>query len=111
MGKTGITCKEFSGMIPAFMEGTLEDRFLRGFLTHYDSCVGCREELEIQYLVGKVFEQMDAGEEINLSRDLPAYIEGQRRKMEFRDHLGFSAFLIECFTVLMAVVTAILYLR
>ena len=111
MGKTGITCKEFSGMIPAFMEGTLEDRFLRWFLAHYDTCPGCREELEIQYLVGKVFEQMDVGEEINLSRDLPAFIEEQRRHLEYRNRLAFSAFLVECFTVLMAVVTAILYLR
>ena len=46
-----MTCKEFSSMIPAFMEDTLDNDSLRIFLNHLDSCRGCREELEIQYLV------------------------------------------------------------
>ena len=69
-----MTCKEISGMIPAFFDDTLDNESLRVFLNHLDRCKTCREELEIQYLVIRVFNHMDAGGEVNLSRDLPAYI-------------------------------------
>ena len=49
-----MTCKEISGMIPAFFDDTLDNESLRVFLNHLDRCKTCREELEIQYLVIRV---------------------------------------------------------
>lgn len=105
----GITCKDFSGMISAFMNDTLDDAALRAFLDHYEACKNCREELEIQYLVGKAFNQMEKGEEINLFRDLPAYVEKERRLLENRVRLSRTAAILEAFTVAMAVLTAVIY--
>ena len=98
-------------MIPAFLEEKLEDRNLRRFLAHYQTCANCREELEIQYLVGKVFDQAEVGEEINLSRDIPAFLDRQRRQMDFRTRLGRYAFVVEGITVIAAAATALIYLR
>lgn len=111
MGRTDITCKDFSGMIPAFLGGVLEDRDLSRFLEHYELCADCREELEIQYLVGKAFDRMEVGEEINLSRDIPAFVEEQRRQMAARARLGTAAFIAEWITIMAAFATVVLYMR
>ena len=50
-----MKCKEFVGMVPAFLEDSLDDATLQEFLDHYDGCQGCREEVEIQYLIDRVF--------------------------------------------------------
>ena len=105
-----MTCKEFSGMVPAFMNDTLDNADLRDFLAHHASCPGCREELEIQYLVDKAFNQMEIGEEINLSRDLPAYLEKESRRLHRRLVLRNIAAVLEGITVTAAVLTAIIYL-
>ena len=54
-----MTCKDFSGMIPDFFNDRLDNASLKAFLDHHRTCKGCREELEIQYLVGRAFEQME----------------------------------------------------
>ena len=79
-----MTCKDFSGMIPDFFNDRLDNASLKAFLDHHRTCKGCREELEIQYLVGRAFEQMEAGEEVNLAKDLPDYIEKEEHRLEGR---------------------------
>ena len=105
-----MTCKEFSSMIPAFMEDTLDNDSLRIFLNHLESCKSCREELEIQYLVTKVFDRMDAGEEVNLSKDLPEYIEKEKKLLNTRKRLSITAAVFESAAIVAAIVTVILYL-
>ena len=106
----GMTCKDFSSMIPSFMDDTLDNESLRSFLNHLNKCKGCREELEIQYLVNKVFDQMDVGEEINLSKDLPAYIEKEEKLLYGRERLAGIAAIVEVATITAAVLTVIIYL-
>ena len=105
-----MKCSEFSGLVPSFLNDTLDDTSLREFLEHYDSCQGCREELEIQYLVDKVFNQMDAGEEVNLSKDLPEYIEKEKKLLNTRKRLSITAAVFESAAIAAAIVTVILYL-
>lgn len=105
-----MTCKEFSGMIPAFLEESLDDIFLREFLHHYDSCRGCREEVEIQYLIDRAFDGEKISEGINLAKDLPAFIEKERRSVAVRSGLSNAASSLELIAVITAIVTAILYL-
>ncbi|MDO5476954.1 MAG: zf-HC2 domain-containing protein [Eubacteriales bacterium] len=105
-----MTCKDFSGMIPDFFDDILDNPSLRDFLDHYRTCEECREELEIQYLVSKAFEQLEVGEEINLSRDLPAWIEEEQRRLESRVRLERTAMLLEGAALLTAVLTAAVFL-
>lgn len=53
---------------------------------------------------------MEIGEEINLSRDLPAYLEKESRRLHRRLVLRNIAAVLEGITVTAAVLTAIIYL-
>lgn len=105
-----MTCKEFSSMIPAFMADTLDDNSLLNFLDHLDECKGCREELEIQYLVSKVFDQTDPDEEVNLSRDLPAFIDKEQKLLHKRQWLSIIAAVCESAAIATFVVTVVVYM-
>lgn len=105
-----MTCKNFSSMVPGFLDDALDNDSLRRFLNHYDECKSCREELEIQYLVKRVFDEKSAGEELNLSKDLPEFINKERVLLRKRSRLSFTAAVFEIVAVATAVVTAILYI-
>ena len=105
-----MTCKDFSSMVPGFLDDTLDNDSLRRFLNHYDECKSCREELEIQYLVKRVFDEKSAGEEINLSKDLPAYIERERDILRKRQRLSALAAVFESVAICTAILTAIVYI-
>ena len=46
-----MDCKEFRGLIRAFLDDSLDEFRLAEFLDHYDECEDCRDELRIQYLI------------------------------------------------------------
>ncbi len=104
-----MKCKEFTGLVPAFLEDSLDDTTLQEFLDHYDGCQGCREEVEIQYLIDRVFNDKRVDNGINLEKDLPEYINNERRQLAYRTKLVNAAFVLELTAVVVAVVTAILY--
>ena len=105
-----MKCKEFTGMVPAFLEDTLDDSTLQAFLDHYDSCQGCREEVEIQYLIDRVFNDKRVDTGINLEKDLPEYINSERKRLAYRTKLVNAAFVLELIAVVFAILTAILYI-
>lgn len=105
-----MTCKEFTDMVPAFLEDTLDDISLREFLEHYDKCQGCREELEIQFLIDRVFNRMGVADGINLEKDLPDYIDRERKLVVNRFRLSGAAVLMELLAIAVFVLTAVLYL-
>ena len=104
-----MKCSEFSGLVPSFLNDSLDDTSLREFLEHYDSCQGCREELEIQFLIEKVFNEMAVTDGINLQKDLPEYIGRERKLLKYRSRLTSAAVLMELTAVIALVLTAILY--
>lgn len=105
-----MTCKEFSSMVPGFLDDTLDNESLRLFLSHLDSCKNCKEELEIQYLVKRVFDEKSLGEELNLSKDLPAFIDKERNLLRARRRLSYTAAAFESIAIAAAIVTVILYM-
>jgi predicted anti-sigma-YlaC factor YlaD len=109
-GGLRMNCNDFSSIVPAFLDDTLDNEELHAFLDHLDECKGCREELEIQYLVNRVFDEKSAGEELNLSKDLPAYINSERELLRKRRRLSMTAAVFETVALFTAVVTAILYI-
>ncbi len=105
-----MTCKDFSSMVPGFLDDSLDNDSLRIFLNHLDDCKSCREELEIQYLVKRVFDEKRAGEELNLSKDLPAFINKEKELLRKRRRLSFTAAVFESAAIAAAIVTVILYI-
>ena len=105
-----MKCKEFTGMVPAFLNDSLDDATLQEFLNHYDGCQGCREEVEIQYLIDRVFNDKRVDDGINLEKDLPEFISRERRQLTYRTKLVNAAFVLELTAIVIAVLTAILYI-
>ena len=46
-----MDCVTFRKLIGPYLEGSLTDEELNGFLCHLRSCPECRDELEINYIV------------------------------------------------------------
>ena len=51
-----MNCKEFNQYINDFIKNELKEENIEGLISHYYSCETCREELEIYYLVNKIFD-------------------------------------------------------
>lgn len=105
-----MTCKDFSGMIPGFLDDHLTNASLQAFLKHYSECEECREELEIQYLIRMAFDQDVTGGGISLDVDLPAMIGTARHRLQSRVRLERTATLLEAVAVMLFVLTIVMYL-
>ncbi|MBE6006454.1 MAG: zf-HC2 domain-containing protein [Sarcina sp.] len=105
-----MTCKDYTDLVPAFLKDRLDDTTLRDFLDHYDVCETCREEVEIQYLIDQVFHEMGVADGINLAKDLPAYIDKERKRLDYRQKLTTAAVSLELAAIVAALLTAMLYL-
>lgn len=66
-----MDCKEFNNKIREFIKDDISDDSIEGFITHYYSCETCREELEIYYLINKIFDENNLDSDIDeiTSRD------------------------------------------
>ncbi len=105
-----MKCKDFAGMVPAFLDDSLDDTSLRAFLDHYDRCKGCKEELEIQFLVNKVFNEMEVTDGINLEKDLPEFVNRERKLLHYRMRLGNAAAILEMSAVVAVILMTVLFL-
>lgn len=65
-----MTHKEAERSIPSFFDESMENLELAEFLDHIDKCPACREELTIQYLVGRGLQSLSNGNEFNLAGEL-----------------------------------------
>ncbi len=94
-----LTCKEFTAMIPAFLEDGLTDQELDEFLRHWDECESCRDELSTHYLVMEGLERLETGETFDLQKDLRAEIESAKIRLARRTQLAQASFGIEIITI------------
>ena len=46
-----MTCEEAERLVMPYINGSITDQELEGFLKHIDHCPECREELEIYFTV------------------------------------------------------------
>ena len=58
-----MDCKTFEKLIPDFLDDTLDNRTVKEFLRHYDSCSSCREELK-----NELTQTMDNARMTNIRR-------------------------------------------
>ncbi|WP_165443966.1 zf-HC2 domain-containing protein [Lachnoclostridium sp. Marseille-P6806] len=103
-----IVCKRFEELIPAFLEDRLNDAAAEDFLSHFDSCRSCREELSIQYLVYAGLPKLETGETFHLNRELAETITAARERILRRKKLGFCAYSMEILTIVAVGISAAL---
>lgn len=79
--KETMDCKEFERLIPGFIEEELEFSTLKRFLDHMEQCGGCKEELEIQFLVTEGVQRLEDGRAFDLQRELTRRLAEARQKI------------------------------
>ncbi len=55
-----MKCQEFQGLIPEFIENTLEEKYYDGFVHHANTCRNCLDELEIYFMIRVGLERMES---------------------------------------------------
>ncbi len=80
-------CKKTEQNIPDFLEGKLSLENARLFFEHIDHCKGCREELEISFLLTEGAKRAERGETIDLKADLDKLIQHERQRLIRRDRM------------------------
>lgn len=56
-----MTCRESERLVMPYINGSITDEELEGFLKHIEHCGNCREELEIYFTVDVGIRQLDEG--------------------------------------------------
>ena len=56
-----MTCREVERLVMPYINGSITDEELEGFLEHIETCENCREELEIYFTVDVGIRQLDQG--------------------------------------------------
>lgn len=61
-----MDCAKFNKNIDNFIQNKIEVEELEEYIEHYHSCHNCREELEIYFLVHKIFDNKNSNVEDSL---------------------------------------------
>ena len=94
-----MDCKEFRGLIRAFLDDSLDEFRLAEFLDHYDECEDCRDELRIHYLIYEGLERLGSGDTFDVDKDLAKTMELQRKRLRTRNAVKKTAIAWEILTV------------
>lgn len=81
--KKTMECKDFEKMIPHFIAKGLDYPTLKRFYGHVRQCAGCREELEIQFLVQKGMLRLEEGSSFDLQSELGERMEEAAKSLKY----------------------------
>ncbi len=81
-GQERMRCKEWQKMIPGFLEDTLENREMEGFIEHVQACEDCYEELEIMFMLSIGLQELN--EDRNISYNFSQLLENKIVEAEIR---------------------------
>lgn len=101
--KVEIDCKGFEKLIPGFIAGDLDYPTLKSFSEHLERCTGCREELEIQFLVTEGMQRLEEGNAFDLQSELAQRLEEVRKKLRFHSTFLYLGTVMEIAAVCMLV--------
>ncbi|MCX4268579.1 MAG: zf-HC2 domain-containing protein [Lachnospiraceae bacterium] len=77
-----MICKEWQRMIPGFLDDTLENQEMEGFIQHVQTCEDCYEELEIMFMLSIGLQELK--EERNISYNFSQLLENKILEEEIR---------------------------
>lgn len=75
-----MICREWQKMIPEFLDGTLKNRELEGFVNHVRTCKDCYEELEIMFMLSIGLQELK--EDRSISYNFSLLLENKIRDVE-----------------------------
>ena len=90
-----MNCKEADKLIPLFLDDDLDNRELSEFLSHVETCPGCKEELTIQFLVKVGMKRLEDGNTFNLRNELDALLVDANKRLTARKYLVISSYLLQ----------------
>ena len=90
-----MNCKEADKLIPLFLDDDLDNRELSEFLSHVETCPGCKEELTIQFLVKVGMKRLEDGNTFNLAQELERELTEAKKKMHRRKTLVLISYVLE----------------
>ena len=105
-----MDCKETERMIPLFLEDNLDNQEMQEFLIHVNSCVDCREELTIQFLISVGLKRLEDGNTFNLAGELEQKLRDAGHKMKVRSSLQWSALVLQVLVVIALIILIAVFL-
>lgn len=106
-----MTHKEAERSIPSFFDESMENLELAEFLDHIDNCPSCREELTIQYLVGRGLQSLNDGNEFNLAGELDKKLSKAHARLNRLYRLNRFSWVLRTIVVIEAVILFVLTLQ
>ena len=106
-----MTHKEAERSIPSFFDESMENLELAEFLAHIDNCPSCREELTIQYLVGRGLQSLNDGNEFNLAGELDKKLSKAHARLNRLYRLNRFSWVLRTIVVIEAVILFVLTLQ
>ena len=95
-------------MITAFLSGELENRELKQFLVHIETCPECMEELTIQYLVMTGASLLEEGKSFDLGKELERLKEAAHSRVRRRNILTLLSYLLEISAILAVIIILVM---
>lgn len=111
-GAIYMTCEEAERLVMPYINGSITDQELEGFLKHIDHCPECREELEIYFTVDVGIRQLDEGSgSYNIKGALETALELSRQRIHSLDILRTAVYAVNTLCFWSVLLVLILQLR
>lgn len=102
-----MDCKDTTKAIPLFFSGELDERKIKPFIKHLESCPDCMEEVTIQYLATEGINRLEEGQTFDLDRELSEKLSLAMMYENNRRLIRFGLIGIEIFSLLIIAIVLI----
>jgi len=107
-----MDCMTFQKLIPAYINGELNDETLNEFLLHLKNCSQCTDELEIHYIVMKGVDILDKTDsDYNLSASFRSTVEESRTYIQKRKLILRLSYVFDTVLFWSIILCVILFIR
>lgn len=105
-----MDCNRIQKKVNDFLTDQLDDRELKEFLAHIDSCEECKEELAIQYLIYNGLQRLEDGSAFNLNEEFAADMKAKKNHCVHNEKKNKYLVGAEIFAVVMTAICSVLFL-
>lgn len=102
------SCKEIQELIPGYLNRSLSIKEARRFTGHIKRCAGCRDELEISYLLAEGLQRAEKGETIDLHADLEEMLGETEEAIVHLTQFRTAVYLVELTAVFVLIACVII---
>ncbi len=80
-----MDCKECERLIGDYIDGKLNFAMTKRFDEHLACCPNCKEELNIQFLIGKGLVRLEEGSAFDLQKEMKELLHDSRKKVRLHE--------------------------